>query len=110
MVPSIGSTTQQSLARPSPALLPEKTVLRKGFGQVGPDQRLDLAVGDADEVLRPLGLTCQDFATCEISGCEVSSLADQLGGHSEAGFDRDDCETASRKFCNRLGALVRSVS
>ena len=40
-----------ALSRPSPALLPEKTILRKGLGQARADQRLDLAVGDTDEVL-----------------------------------------------------------
>ena len=42
-----------SAALDAAALLPEKTVVRKGFSQPGPDQRLDLAIRDADEVLRP---------------------------------------------------------
>ena len=65
------------LASPSPALLPERTILREGLGQTSADQRLDLAVGDANEVLRPLRLARQSGATGEISGREVPSLADQ---------------------------------
>src|SRR5438270_252140 len=38
------------------ALLAEKADIRKGFGQPGPDRLLDRTVGDADEVLRSLGL------------------------------------------------------
>src|SRR6516162_7107430 len=55
----------------SPAPLPEKPILRKGFGQARADQRLDLAVGNTDEVLRPLRLARQGRATCEKSSGEV---------------------------------------
>src|SRR6266478_8751867 len=39
----------------SATLLADKAVVRKGFGKAGTDQRLDLAICDADEVLRSLG-------------------------------------------------------
>src|SRR6516164_7834619 len=77
-----------ALARPSPALLPEKTILRKGLGQPGADQRLYLAVGDADKVLRPLRLACQGLATRKISSCEIQPRGSDgwrpLGGHGSS--------------------------
>src|SRR6266852_1366838 len=48
-----------ALAGGAAALLAEKAVAREGLGKAVADQRLDLAIGDADEILRSLGLARQ---------------------------------------------------
>ena len=72
----------------SSALLAEKAVRRKSLGETGANQGLDLAIGNADEILWSFGLARQVFAVGEMSGRELPGLQDQLSGESEAGFDR----------------------
>jgi hypothetical protein len=69
------------------ALLPEKAVVRKGVGQPGPDQRLDLAIGEAHEVLRSLGLARQCGPARKMPGREITGLADHRGRGRQTGFD-----------------------
>src|SRR6516225_667827 len=70
------------------ALLAEKAVRRKSLSETGANQGLNLAIGDADEILGSLGLACQGLAVGEVSGRKLPGLEDQLGGESKAGFDR----------------------
>jgi hypothetical protein len=53
-----------------------------------PLKTIDFAIGNADEILWSLVLARQGFAVGEMSGRELPGLQDQLGGESEAGFDR----------------------
>src|SRR5437868_13977167 len=72
----------------SAALLAEKVVGRKGLGEPGTDHLFDRTVGDADEVLRSLGLADQIGSAGEIPGREFSGLADHRGSGCETLVNR----------------------
>ena len=99
-MPSIGSITH-SPPLPAPAAAPdapstvarqavaaaflaEQAVLGERGGEPGADQLLDLAVGDADQILHALVLDLELLAPGEVVGGEVAGLAGDRAGDQKA--------------------------
>src|SRR5215472_3900001 len=72
----------------SSALLAEKAIRRKSLGETGANQGLDLAIGNADEIVWSFALRRWRFAAREMSGRELRGLWQKLRAESESPFGR----------------------